>query len=368
MRTERIADLYADAGPFASVHIDVSRDNENAEHQVELQTRAACEQLERQGAPTAVIETIRERLAENTHAPAPVSRTLVATEAGGVLLDEVVHRRTEQPTAVWGPVPDVSAWIDAQDATIPFVLALVDHEGGDVSTFVSDLPDPEDTTSVGGDDEPEHVQKVAGGGWSHMRYQNTSENIWARNAQAVAEEISSRVADGYHLVVLAGDPKSRSQVHQLLGDSGPAEVLELPEGGRSQDGGDEALHENVRDLLRSQVVARRLDAVHTLKDRLGRDEAVAIGVKDVADAFVRGQVDTLMLDPAAAAEHEVSPSDHPGLVLGSGSVDGPVRADLGLVAAAVLTGAEVRVSSRATLGGAPVAALLRWDQTAEGTS
>jgi hypothetical protein len=39
-----------------------------------------------------------------------------------------------------------------------------------------------------------------------------------------------------------------------------------------------------------------------------------------------------------------------------------VRADLALVAAAARTGAEVAVTRSSTVGGAPVAALLRWDQ------
>ena len=111
---------------------------------------------------------------------------------------------------------------------------------------------------------------------------------------------------------------------------------------------------------------RRLSLHHELKDRLGQDRAVATGVRDVADAFVRGQVDTLLLDPQAAAELTLDPADHPGLVVGPGVPDGPLRADQALVAAAVLTGAQVAVAPRAVLGGTPVAALLRWDQDAVG--
>jgi hypothetical protein len=158
-------------------------------------------------------------------------------------------------------------------------------------------------------------------------------------------------------------------VRNLLGENGPGELLEIEEGGgRGEDGGDEVLQEAIRARLMEQAVARRLEASHTLMDRLGRGEAVATGVKDVADAFVRGQVDTLLLDPAEAAELKLSPADHPGLALGSVTIDEPVRADLGLVAAATLTGARVTVSPSGTLGGVPVAALLRWDQPAEGTS
>jgi hypothetical protein len=367
MRTERIADLFADPGPFASVHLDVSRDAENADHAVELQARAVCEQLAGQGAPDAVIDALRSRLTENTHTPAPVSRAVVATEAGGVLFDELAHEHTEQPSAVWGPLPDVTAWLQVEDSNSPFVLAVVNHEGGDVAAYTSGAPNPVRESSVG--ESSEIINKVKGGGWGHMRYQNATENVWASNAESVVDEIRRLVNKGFRLVLLAGDPKSRSMVRNQIGDSGPAEVLDIEEGGgRSEDGGDEALQEAARARLLEHAVAHRLQISTELMERLGRNDSVATGVKDVADAFVRGQVDTLLLDPAEASEEKLSPADHPGLVLGSATVDEPVRADLGLIAAATLTGARVTVTPSSTLGGTPVAALLRWNQPAEGTS
>ena len=83
---------------------------------------------------------------------------------------------------------------------------------------------------------------------------------------------------------------------------------------------------------------------------------------DVADALVRGQVDRLLIDPARAAEFELEPEKHPGLALGA-ATDLPTAlpADRALVAAAVLTDADVVVTRTSTLGGAPVAALLRWN-------
>jgi hypothetical protein len=110
-----------------------------------------------------VIEVLSERLTENTHTPAPVSRAMVATEAGGVLFDELVHENTEQPTAVWGLLPDVTAWLQVEDSNTPFVLAVVNHEGGDVATYVSDSSQALQETSVG--DTSEIINKVKGGGW-----------------------------------------------------------------------------------------------------------------------------------------------------------------------------------------------------------
>jgi hypothetical protein len=39
-----------------------------------------------------------------------------------------------------------------------------------------------------------------------------------------------------------------------------------------------------------------------------------------------------------------------------------VRADQALIAAACMTDADIAVATAATMGGAPVAALLRWNQ------
>jgi release factor family 2 len=169
----------------------------------------------------------------------------------------------------WGPLPDLSGWVRHRDSVVEFVLAVVDHEGGDVAAYDSDVPDPHEQSTVGG--ETLHVHHVPVGGWSALRYHHVTENVWAQNAKAVADQV---------------------------------------------------MH--------------------------------------------HGQVDTLLLDLDAAAEVQLDPADHPGLAFGV-VVDGPVRADLGLVAAAVTTGADVRVVPEAALRGEPAGALLRWEQSANGT-
>jgi hypothetical protein len=364
MRTSRLAALYEAEGPFASVTVDVSQDGENAAHEKELRARAACEALAEQGADDAAVSLVASRLAENVTEPAPVARVVVATR-DSVLLDELIHTRVDQPIATWGPLPDVTAWLERQDRAVSFVLAVVDHVGGDVGTYSSEVPEAQEERSVGG--ETHHVHKVPTGGWSALRYQHVTENVWSRNAEAVADEIESHVRSGYRLVLLAGDPQSRSRVVDRLGDTS-ATVIQLETGSRSEDGGEAAFQQAVRQALMEHTVAERLELAHTVKDRLGRDVAVATGVRDIADAFVRGQVDTLLLDPAAAADLTLTPGDHPGLVLGTAPVDQPLPAGQALVAAAALTGADVRVSPAGTLGGAPVVALLRWDQAAVGTA
>lgn len=363
MKTARLTELYGHEGPFASVTVDVSHDTENGAHEHELRVRAACETLSEQGADQTVVDIISARLGEPVDAPSPVGRTVVANK-DGVVFDETIHARVDQPAVAWGPLPDIAPWVEHQDANTAFVLAVVDHEGGDVALYDSAVPEPAEETSVDG--ETLHINKVPSGGWSALRYQHVTDNVWTRNAEEVAEEIVSHIRSGHRLVLLAGDPQSRTKVMNRLEET-QAEVIQLETGSRAEDGGDEALQQAIREALMNLTVSRRLEISHTLKDRLGRDDAVATGVHDVADAFVRGQVDTLLLDPPAAAELTLTPNEHPGLVVGPAPADEPIRADQALITAAALTGAEISVSPRSTLGGSPVAALLRWDQSAVGS-
>lgn len=365
MRSDRIAHLYEDPGPFATGYVDVSRDTENAPEKIELQVRTATDAATQAGAPESVVAQLREALLEPTEVPAPTSRFAVVTERG-VLLNEVVRARLDQPSGSWGPLPDIGAWIADEALTVPFVLALVDHEGGDVSVHRTGTPDrPDEVRTAGGETDFEH--KVRGGGWAHLKWQHYNESVWARNARSVAQEITEHVRAGIRVVLLAGQPGSRQEVLTGLGVQGVT-VVELDAGGRGEDGGDEALQKAVARAVEEQVMTARVEMLDDLQERLGRDDAVATGVTDVVDAFVRGQVATLLIDPPSAAEHEVDTARFPGLVLGAlPEVPERVRADQALLAAAALTGAEVHALSGPMLSGAPSAALLRWDQPTEGS-
>ena len=85
-------------------------------------------------------------------------------------------------------------------------------------------------------------------------------------------------------VLLAGDPQSLPTVLARLEDS-PATVVRLDTGTRARDGGDQALQQAIREALMEHVAARRLEDVHTVKDRLGMDSAVATGVRDELPAI-----------------------------------------------------------------------------------
>jgi hypothetical protein len=367
MDTATLTPVFQAKGPFATVLLDVSRDSENAEHEHELRVRSVRESLTQQGAEESVVESVATLLGELVHRGSPFSRLVVANH-DRVLLDEVAGVRTEDVHATWAPLPDLAPWIQHRDNQVTFVLAVVDHEGGDVAVYDSDVPEPREKTSAGGEDL--HINKVPVGGWSALRYLHVTENVWIRNARDVAAEVNKHILRGERLVLLAGDPHSRPLVREALTETGVNDsttIIELETGNRAEDGGDEAMQQAIKEAVYEHVVSRAVDVTREVTDRLGRDHAVATGVRDVADAFVRGQVDTLLLDPAPASALTVDPDQHPGLGLGAAVPQEPQPADRALVAAAVLTGAQVAAVPSAAIGGAPVAALLRWDQDAVGS-
>jgi hypothetical protein len=245
MDTSTLNPLYSSTGPFATLIVDVSRDNENGAHEHELRVRAACEDLLAQGAEKQLVEAARERLEEVVDRPAPVAR-LVVTTPDGVVYDDLAPMRVDRTVATVGALPDLASWIEHRDGAVTFVLAVVDHRGGDVAVLNSDVPEPEEHESIGGETQYEH--KVPVGGWSALRYQHTTENVWAEHAEAVVEQVLHHVREGHRLVLLAGDPASRGMVRDGL-DHPDIDLVELETGTRAEDGGDAALQQAIREAL-----------------------------------------------------------------------------------------------------------------------
>jgi hypothetical protein len=357
METATLAPVLGKPGPYATVLVDVSQDNESGRQQHDARVRAACDELAAQGAPAEVIERIASVLAEQTSLPAPASRLVIGTP-DEIVYDRVAVLRQDQPICSWHPLPDLTAWAAHRDAGVRFLLVLVDHAGGEVTLWDSDVPEPRADVTAGG--ETEDIHQVPVGGWASIQVQRTTQNVWRRNAEDVVEEVRRLVAEHRpDVVLLSGDPASigiaRPDLERL-----DAALVELSSGQRNADGGDEALQQAIREALHQVVVERRTAQLHRVREAMGRGSGVATGVRDVADALVQGQVETLLFDPARAPEMELDPRDHPGLTFGAATVEGPVRADEALIAAAVLTEADIVAMPSAALGGAPVVALLRW--------
>src|SRR5215213_10276343 len=111
VKSDRITHLFQDPGPFATAYVDLSKDREDGLDRVDLNVRRACDTLTDAGAPESVVDAMRTALSVVPEGPAPLSRFVVATERGGVLLDEVTRTWRDESSAAWSPLPDVSDWL-----------------------------------------------------------------------------------------------------------------------------------------------------------------------------------------------------------------------------------------------------------------
>lgn len=353
--------VYDHDGPFVSVHLDVSRNTEDAPQQLDARWTTARHTLEHAGVSEALVDRIGDFVREPVDLPGEVRRTLVAS-ADEVLFTDTVPGSSSWPETVsCGALPDLAGWLQQVDGQISFLLVLADREGADLELHSAVTRAPDAQSQISG--ETLHLHKFKGGGWSHKRFQQRSDNTAEGNARQVADEIRGLVARHRpRVVVLAGEERARAMLQETLPGL-PCEVHQVEAGGRAAGSSDEALWEEVGVLLARLGAEDQEQLTGRLDERRGQGQGAALGVDPVLEAFVKRQVDTLLLDLQRARDHAVKPARFPGLVLpGAAAGADELPADQVLVAAAAATDADVRVLPADQVAGGGIAALLRWDE------
>jgi len=360
MKLGSIQDLYAHSGPFVTVHMDVSRDTEDAAQQIDARWTNTSRELEQAGVEQALVDRIGERLREQTDMPGEVRRTIVAAD-GDIIFDDVRAGHSIWPeTTTVGPLPDLAGWLHQVDGQMPFLLVKADREGADIDFFrATSKPDPEHQEVHG---DTLHLQKVPQGDWAQKQFQRRSENVWAKNAREVADTVRTLCAEHRpRLVILAGDERARTDIVGSLEDV-PCEVEQVSSGGRAAGASEEALWDEVREVLARVEAYDEQQISDRLMEKTGQGSGAARGLHDVLDALVQGKAERLVIDLQAAHDMTVDPSDHPGLSLPSSAAgESRLPADQVLVAAGAATDADLSVLPAEQTKGAGVAALLRWD-------
>jgi Bacterial archaeo-eukaryotic release factor family 2 len=359
MNLGSIQHLYHHDGPFLSLHLDVSREAEGATKGVESGWNSVRRELMHIGADASLVERVGELVRKPTGIPGAARRSLVA-EGDDVLFDDVRMGEGAWPeVTAKGPLPDVSGWVTQVDGEFPFVLVVADREGAEVDVYRSLSQQEHQHRSVEG--QTLHINKVPAGEWAEL--QDHTEEVWRRNARSVAEAVRSAGKEhGAKVVVLAGEVRARAEIHAALGSGGGLEVLEVESGGRAAGSSAESLWREANSALGQRWQQERQRVRDRLEEQSGQGRAVARGLRDVLRALVRGQVERLVVDLAAAHEQTVAPGDYPGIVLPSAAFDGQrLPADQTLLAAGAGTDTEVTVLPSQSIGGDGIAALLRWE-------
>jgi hypothetical protein len=360
MQLSTLQDVYAHPGPYVTVHMEVSRNTEDAAQQLEARWTTTRHTLEREGVEPKLVEEIGRRLQEPTEMPGEVRRTIVAA-GDQIVFDDVLGGSSVWPEVVTsGDLPDVSAWLHQADGQMPFLLVVADKEGADLDFYRALAHHESSHSEVEGRDL--HIHKYQGGGWSHRRFQQRSENQWESNAREVAHEVRAAVTRHRpRVVVLAGDPRARTEIADAL-DGIQCEVVQVSAGGRAEGASTESLWNEVQQVLARLEAEDQEELTGRLDEKWRQGNGAVLGVDHVLEALVQGKVDTLIVDLQKAHDMSVDVTRFPGLSLPEPAVSKKdLPADQVLVAAGAATDTAIAVLPAAQTKGGGVAAVLRWD-------
>ena len=356
------------AGPCATVCADVTHTTENAATELDLRVRALADRLTEQGAPEAVVETVRGRLLEGNEGGEPGTwrgRAVVVGPDGEVLLDAPLADAPRTETAEWSPLPDLVTVLRALPGRIPHIVVVADRVGADIT--VATAPGlPSFTESIDG--ERHLMRKVQVGGWAHHRYQHTAENVWVNNVDQVIEEIDSLVEKvNPRFILVAGDIRARQIFTDRATPKMQAVLVDMDEGGRAEGADRSVIDQRVEELIAENDAAEQAKVIEQINAASAHGLAVT-GTALVVEALRKAQVETLVLAEEPDDEQLLIGTDP--LLIGVSQEDlaalgvsdaARVPADRALVRAAVGSDADVVVVPRSALpGDIPVAAVLRY--------
>lgn len=342
--------LFSTPGPVVSVYFDLTAP---PEENAWVRWRSTTDRLAEQGADPATIEAVAKHVA----ASMPGGGVLGAFAADGdLLLAMEMPGSSQGDLALCAPLPYVLPLLAWTQDHPPYVLAVVDRTGADITAYPGGGAEPATQSITGPDDE---IERNAPGGWSQMRYQHRAEDSWQHNAARVADALANALTGvGAHLLLLSGDVRALQYLTRYL----PAGVrrgvtIKHVCGSRSPDGSrqeqavqaEAATHQVAEE--ETQSILRRLE-----EERSPAGGAVE-AARETLDALAHGRVRTLIVTDDPGDERTAWYGPGPTHVADRRDALVPdavpiVRARLADVAvrSAVLTRASVRVLRPGTTG------------------
>ncbi|HZA76590.1 MAG TPA: Vms1/Ankzf1 family peptidyl-tRNA hydrolase [Acidimicrobiales bacterium] len=369
---DRLRTLAERPGPVLTVSLRFDPTQPDADRRARVAWASIREQAERLGVPALPLDALDDVVSD-------VGRTddqlvAVADDAGPLFVGAA-----DAPTGIrWQPTPWFAPVVATLQDDIDHAVVTVDRTGADIAIHRAGRDTQRTVTT---DAHPIH--KAGGGGWAHRRMHARVEDSWRVNASEIAATVIELVRGdggaGVDLLLLGGDEREVGLVRQRLPHDVADTVTIIP-ATRAAGGDDEReVHEVDRAL--ADAAARRTVAALELVRQRSDDGGAVEGTDAVLAALRASQVAFLLFgdedggdarDRGARREVPYVPG-RPDLVgapdladeVGDAAdLDGaaPVPCPVvdAAVAAAVLTGAEVRLVPR-HVGEGRLHALLRWD-------
>jgi Bacterial archaeo-eukaryotic release factor family 2 len=329
--------------PVSWAYMHLGRPGKDARHS---QLRAIRERVGAGGASLASIEALSDRLQQ-----APVSPSTLAVFAdtdGTIVHEQALPLEHFDDVAGYSSPADVSALLAADQARPPFVCAVVDRLGADITYAPGGDGAEHEVSVVGPDDDIRHNAPGGWAGLSQSRYENRAHDSWQHNARRVAERIDDyAVLVDAQAVIICGKERATGLVGDALHVAHDVLVEHL-DGSRTAGHDRAAQARRLRDALDRVAERQTRQLLATFGEGLGTGRAVQ-GARDTVSALAAGRVAILLVDPAAAvgnvwfgAGATELYADHDQALLAPGAVESGPLARVA-IRAALLSGAQVRI-------------------------
>ncbi|MGV0873867.1 Rv2629 family ribosome hibernation factor [Mycolicibacterium sp. XJ879] len=362
MQSEHFRSLLDSKGPFGSVYFEDSHNTEDAAAQTDLKWRALRGQLEEQGAEPALTEQIERAIREAAPPVGRSGRAVVAT-VDGVLVNEPLIRPAGPEVRVSALpyiVPVVAHGVDRSR----YVVAIVDHQGGDITLYRAHTADAE---TVDGAGYPAH-QASGADTPGYADAQRAADAARDQNVRTVANRLVEIVDDAApEIVFVVGEVSSRADLVADLPERVASRVVELSVGARDSGFEDAELHNAIDEEYQRRRLAAIDHAAQQFQAAIGNDSGLATeGLDGVTAALRAGAVETLIIgdvgDATVVAGDDlatVAPNPNVLSELGTAPTQ-TLRADEALPMAAVATGAKLIRTDERIEPADGIAAVLRY--------
>src|SRR5918994_914024 len=131
-RLDSLSDLVTSPGPFATAYLDAGRAEELGPQKVELRWRALRGSLAEQGADDATLDAMEAAVGGHEGVTGAHGQLLVGS-GGRLRYDVVLPGPPRRETARWSPLPHLMPMVAQLGPVVPYVLALVDRTGADLT-------------------------------------------------------------------------------------------------------------------------------------------------------------------------------------------------------------------------------------------
>jgi hypothetical protein len=287
--------IYAQPGPWASVYLDASRNDESGDREVALRWRALAEHLEALGADQPTIDVTGEAL---LNYPTQVGRYGLAAfaRAGRVALVEPMNAPPPADEARYSELPHAMPLVALRGEDIPYVRVIADRAGADLEGLaVATAPRLRETDRTVRGSEQFPLHKARSGGQGRVGDTASIDDNWQRNAGEVAAATAELAeAVGAEVVVVGGDVRTVPMFVAKLPKRWQQRVVRTDAGSRAPGADEEALDDVTIQAIADLADRHTQQAIDRYQTQRGENVSTT-GLPDVVSALQRRQVETVLL-------------------------------------------------------------------------